>query len=65
MEYLSDKDTPTSRVCGTCSQLKPVTQFYKDGTDSHGNTRYRRDCKECYRETRLQAAALNVRRNAR
>lgn len=41
------------RVCGNCMTAKPVEEFYKDGTDSAGNTKYRRDCKECYRVTRL------------
>ena len=40
------------RRCGTCMEEKPLDQFYKDGKDKDGNTRYRRDCKECYRKSR-------------
>lgn len=50
--FVSSRDTDTHRVCGTCGALKPVSEFYKDGTDSEGKTRYRRDCKWCYKCTR-------------
>ncbi len=52
-KYLSDEDTETQRVCGTCGKLKDVSAFYKDGKDSNGKTRYRRDCRECYKKTRI------------
>lgn len=52
-DFISDRDTDTHRVCGTCGELKPVEAFYKDGKDHNGNTRYRRDCKECYKKTRV------------
>lgn len=51
--FVSDKDTETHRVCGTCGELRPVEDFYKDGKDNHGNIKYRRDCKECYKATRI------------
>lgn len=51
--YIGDKDTETTRVCGTCGKVKDVSAFYKDGKDSHGKTRYRRDCRECYKKTRI------------
>lgn len=54
--FVSDKDTSTHRVCGTCGELKPVEAFYKDGKDSHGNVRYRRDCRDCYKHARMQEA---------
>lgn len=62
MEYLSDKDTDTHHVCGTCHELKPVSKFYKDGKDSEGNVRYRRDCKDCYKNTRIQEAVTKSKR---
>lgn len=62
MEYLSDKDTDTHRACGTCGEVKPIAEFYKDGKDAKGNNRYRRDCKECYKTARLQEAAMKLRR---
>lgn len=51
--FISERDTDTHRVCGTCGELKPVEMFYKDGKDSHGKVRYRRDCRECYKTTRM------------
>jgi hypothetical protein len=52
MEYLGSRDTDTHRVCSTCGKLKPVEEFYRDGKDSHGKVKYRRDCKECYKNQR-------------
>lgn len=57
-EYLSDKDTETHHVCGTCGELKPVESFYKDGKTKDGRVRYRRDCKDCYKQTRIMEARL-------
>ena len=54
--YVSDRDTDTHRVCGSCGELKPVTAFYKDGKDRDGNIRYRRDCRDCYKKTRIMEA---------
>lgn len=56
--YMGDKDTDTHRTCGTCGKLKPVQDFYKDGKDRNGNTRYRRDCRECYKKTRVAEAKM-------
>ena len=53
-EYISDYDTDTERVCGTCGELKPLTAFYKDGKYSNGKDRYRRDCKDCYKMRRFK-----------
>lgn len=46
----------SSRICGSCEETKDLTEFYKDGTDPEGIVRYRRDCKECYKITRMQSA---------
>lgn len=51
--FIAERDTDTHRVCGTCGELKPVEAFYKDGRDSRGKTRYRRDCRECYKQARM------------
>lgn len=51
-EYIGARDTDTHRVCSCCGELKPVEEFYRDGKDSHGNIKYRRDCKECYKTQR-------------
>ena len=51
--FVSERDTATERVCGTCGELKPVECFYRDGKDRNGKIRYRRDCKECYKQTRM------------
>ena len=53
-DFISARDTDTHRVCGTCGELKPVSAFYKDGKDAHGNIRYRRDCRDCYKRTRIE-----------
>ena len=55
--FVATKDTDTHRVCGTCGKLKPVEEFYKDGKDSKGKPRYRRDCKDCYKITRMKSKA--------
>ena len=60
--FVSDKDTETHRVCGTCGELKPTEDFYKDGKDNHGNIKYRRDCKECYKVTRIREAKMKGRK---
>jgi len=46
------------RVCGTCGIQRPLEDFYKDGTDKDGKVKYRRDCKDCYKRTRMQEAKL-------
>ena len=51
--FISQHDSKTHRVCGTCGELKPVSEFYKDGKDNYGNVRYRRDCKDCYKRQRI------------
>ena len=56
--FIASNDTETHRVCGTCNELKPLSEFYKDGKDSSGSVRYRRDCKQCYKRTRLQEAKM-------
>lgn len=56
--YISAHDTDTHRVCGTCGELKSVDAFYKDGKDSHGNVRYRRDCRACYKKQRILEAKM-------
>ena len=61
--FVATNDTDTHRVCGTCGILKPVEDFYKDGKDKKtGKPKYRRDCKECYKATRIREAELKDRR---
>ena len=40
---------PTHKVCSSCGELKPVSEFYKNGRNVDGSPRYRRDCKSCYK----------------
>jgi hypothetical protein len=54
--FVATQDSYTHRVCGTCGERKPVEEFYKDGKDSKGNPKYRRDCKECYKVARMREA---------
>ena len=61
-EYLSARDTDTHRVCSCCGELKPVEDFYRDGKDRHGNVKYRRDCKECYKQLRITEAKRKERK---
>ena len=60
--FVATNDTDTHRVCGTCGQLKPVECFYKDGKDKHGKMRYRRDCKDCYKITRMHEAEIKAKK---
>ena len=57
INFLAEGDTDTHRICGTCGAKKPLDAFYKDGKDRHGKMRYRRDCKECYKKTRMMDMA--------
>ena len=51
--YQKAKDVPTGfRLCSRCKEVKPVSEFFKDGFDAENNQRYRRDCKACYKLTR-------------
>lgn len=61
--FEASKDSETHRVCGTCGESRPFEEYYKDGKDSKGNTRYRRDCKDCYKSTRWQEAKMKGARN--
>ena len=56
--FVSTQDTETHRMCGTCNELRPLDAFYKDGKDSHGKIRYRRDCKDCYKKMRVVEANM-------
>lgn len=63
-KYISEGDTTTHHICGACGQLKPLSDFYKDGTTRSGQTKYRRDCKECYKQTRVYEARMKTRKGA-
>ena len=39
--------------CLVCCSLKPITDFYKDGTDAYGNQKYRNVCKQCEKGRRM------------
>lgn len=65
MDYISNNDTSTHRVCGTCGELKPLNEFYRDGKDADGEPKYRRDCKQCYKDTRIQNAIVKAQNKRR
>lgn len=65
MDYISNNDTSTHRVCGTCGELKPLSEFYRDGKDADGEPKYRRDCKQCYKDTRIQNAIVKAQNKRR
>ena len=58
VHYIMSRDTLTHRVCSTCGELKEVKDFYKDGTTPAGAVKYRRDCKDCYKQTRIREAKV-------
>lgn len=49
------------KLCGDCGEVKPVSEFFKDGYDYKGEQRYRRDCKECYKVKRVDEAEYRKR----
>ena len=61
-KYIGDHDTDTHRICGACGELKPVSEFYKDGKTRDGKIKYRRDCKECYKQTRVYEERMKRRK---
>ena len=46
-------ETSSTRLCGTCGFPLDLSMFYRDGKDRDGNTKYRRDCKDCYKKIRM------------
>ena len=62
-DYLAHRDTDTHRICSSCKDLKPLNEFYKDGTTPNGDIKYRRDCKVCYKQTRIQTGKMKARNN--
>jgi len=59
------EDAVPTRKCGCCNEDLPLEAFYKDGTDKDGNTKYRRDCKDCYKHTRITELAAKNRKKAK
>lgn len=48
----------TRKRCSFCGKFKSIDNFHKNGVDTHGNIKYRDDCKACYnirrKENRLK-----------
>lgn len=63
IQYIGQDDNAERRTCGNCGKQKPIEAFYKDGKYRDGTTRYRRDCKECYKATRIMDARTKNRRS--
>lgn len=63
--FISRQDTETHRICGACGELKPLEEFYKDGKDGNNRTKYRRDCKACYKVARAHEAKMKKGRVAK
>lgn len=36
-----------TKICSKCGIEKPLTEYHKNGFDSHGNQKYRGYCKSC------------------
>lgn len=47
-DQFDDEGNITHKVCGVCGELKPISEFYRNGSGPSGKPRYRRDCKICY-----------------
>lgn len=58
--FTIEPDSETHRTCSICGRRKPFSEFYKDGTDKDGNPRHRRDCKVCYKNTRISEQEAKV-----
>lgn len=63
--FISNQDTDTHRVCGTCGKVKPLEAFYRDGKTVDGIERYRRDCKVCYKKTRIESDKMKAQRRGK
>ena len=50
MDQYDEEGNIIYKVCGICGELKPISEFYKNGKGPSGKYRYRRDCKKCYRD---------------
>ena len=37
------------KKCIQCGENKPISQFYTNGKDKNGNTKYRPECKDCHK----------------
>lgn len=46
-EFYTD-DVLSHKRCTFCGEVKPITDFAKNGVDANGKPRYRDDCKTCY-----------------
>ena len=51
--YKSETYPDGTRLCIFCGEVKPLSEYPKNGTDAEGNEARRQDCKVCY----------NIRRN--
>lgn len=45
-----------AKLCTFCGELKPITEFGKNGVDAEGKQKYRDDCKVCYNIRRRENA---------
>ena len=59
-KYASDtfvgEDGVLYRSCAFCGEVKPISQYPKNGKDASGKTKYRFDCKTCYNIRRRENA---------
>lgn len=51
-----------TKICSACQLEKPLDEFQKNGTDRHGQPRYKTKCKSCTRAA--EAARLAALRAA-
>lgn len=61
--FVAPIDSDEYRTCGTCGERKAHNMFYRDGNNKDGSPKFRRDCKDCYRKTRM--SERKVKRNVK
>ena len=47
-ESIYNNDALIAKRCTFCGDIKPISDFPKNGVDNNGETKYRDDCKTCY-----------------
>lgn len=51
---------PIARSCCFCGEVKPISEFARNGTDEDGVPEYRHDCKVCYNIRRRENATKST-----
>ena len=49
-----------TKVCLTCKEEKPVTEFYSNGYQSNGRKKFKPNCKSCEHPLRKRSKTLKI-----